>query len=98
MIPILNFMLSKKDPVFRKAVIPWYRSNKVYVLAIVFMFLVLLFGIAGISVARGIEDYRGYIWIPITLVSMSAIIIISVTYRLIKRYSNRTSKNSILID
>jgi hypothetical protein len=91
-------MPSKKDPVFRKAVIPWYRSNKVHVLAVVFMLMVLLFGITGISVAREIEDYRGYIWIPITLVTMSAIIIITVTYRLIKRYSNRTSKDSILID
>ena len=85
-------MLSKKDPVFRKAVIPWYRSNKVYVLAIFFMLLVLLFGVTGISVAREIEDYKDYIWIPITLVTMSAIIIITVTYRLIRRYSNRTSK------
>lgn len=67
-------------------------------LAVVFMLMVLLFGITGISVARELEDYRGYIWIPITLVIMSAIIIITVTYRLIKRYSNRTSKDSILID
>ena len=42
-------MLSKKDPVFRKAVIPWYRSRKIYVFAIFFMLVVFLFGIAGIA-------------------------------------------------
>lgn len=91
-------MLSKKDPVFRKVVIPWYRSSKVYVFAIVFMLLVFLFGIAGISVAREIEAYNGYIWVPILLVAISAIMIIKTTYRLIKRYTARTSKDSILSD
>ena len=89
-------MLSKKDPVFRKAVIPWYRSGKIYVFAIIFMLIVFLFGIAGISVAREFEAYSGYVWVPALLVVMSAIMIVSTTFRLIKRYTTRTSKDSIL--
>jgi hypothetical protein len=89
-------MLSKKDPVFRKAVIPWYRSSKIYVFAIIFMLGVFLFGIAGISVAREIEAYSGYVWVPALLVAISAIMIISTTLRLIRRYTTRTSKDSIL--
>jgi hypothetical protein len=89
-------MPSKKDPVFRKAVIPWYRSSKIYLLAILCMLLVLLFGIAGISVAQDIEAYRSYIWIPVLLVAMSALMIVTATYRLIKRYVTRTSKDRLL--
>jgi len=89
-------MPSKKTPVFRKAVIPWYRSSQIYIFAIVFMLLIFLFGIAGISVAREIEAYRGYIWVPIVIVVMSTFMIITTTYRLIIRHTTRTSKNSLL--
>lgn len=89
-------MPSKKDPVFRKAVIPWYRSRKVYIFAIIFMLLVFFFGIAGISVAREIEAYSGYIWVPVLLVVMSTVMIITTAYRLIKRYTTRKSEDSLL--
>ncbi len=89
-------MPSKKDPVFRKAVIPWYRSSKIYIFAIVIMLLVFLFGLAGISVAQDIEAYKGYIWVPSLLVAMSAFMIVTTTYRLIKRYTTRTSKERLL--
>ena len=89
-------MPSKKDPVFRKAVIPWYRSSKIYLLAILFMLMVLMFGIAGIAVAQDIEAYRSYTWIPVLLVAMSAFMIVTTTYRLIKRYATRTSKDRYL--
>ena len=89
-------MLSKKDPVFRKAVIPWYRSSKAYVFAIIFLLMVFLFGIAGISVAREIEAYSGYTWVPVLLVVTSIIMIMTTAYRLIKRYITRTSENSLL--
>jgi len=89
-------MPSKKDPVFRKAVIPWYRSSKVYVFAIIFLLMVFLFGITGMSVAREIEAYSGYIWVPVLLVVTSAVMIITTAYRLIKRYSTRSSENSLL--
>jgi uncharacterized membrane protein len=89
-------MSSRKDPVFRKAVIPWYRSSQIYIFAIVFMLLAFLFGIAGISVAREFEAYNGYIWGPVVLVAMSTFMVISTICRLIKRYTTRSSKDSLL--
>ena len=89
-------MPSKKDPVFRKAVIPWYHSSKIYIFAIIFMLLVFAFGIAGISVAQDIEAYNGYIWVPLLLVVMSAFMIVTTFYRLIKRYTTRSSGGGLL--
>jgi len=82
-------MPSDKNPVFRKAVIPWYHSKTAYFLVILFMLLVLLFGIAGISVARNFNPYSGYIWLPILLVALSGALIISTTIRFVKRYVSK---------
>jgi ABC-type transport system involved in multi-copper enzyme maturation permease subunit len=78
-------MLSDKSPVFRKAIIPWYRSKAIYGLSIAFMLLVFLFGLAGISVARGQEQYNGYIWVPFVLVILSGGIIVINIIRLIRQ-------------
>ncbi len=64
-------MLSDRSPVFRKAVIPWYHSKTAYGIAIAFMLLFFLFGIAGISVTREYEEYSSYIWVPAILVILS---------------------------
>jgi len=79
-------MPSDKNPVFRKAIIPWYHSKTAYFVVIFFMLQVLLFGIAGISVARNFSQYSGYIWLPILLVALSGTLIISTTLRFVKRY------------
>ena len=79
-------MPSDRNPVFRKAIIPWYHSKTAYFVVIFFMLQVLLFGIAGISVARNVSQYRGYIWLPILLVALSGVLIISTTIRFVKRY------------
>jgi len=55
-----------------------------------------LFGIAGMSVAQDIEAYNGYIWVPLLLVVMSAFLIITTLYRLIKRYTKRSSEGGLL--
>jgi hypothetical protein len=88
-------MLSKKEPVFRKAIIPWYHSKTAYFMVIIFMLTVFLFGIAGISTAEEIAEYRGYIWVPVLLAGMSLIILISSAYRLIVRYLSRPSETSL---
>jgi len=82
-------MLSDKSPVFRKVVIPWYRSKTVYALAIIGILLVLLFALAGISVAREIDHYNGYVWVPALLAALSGSLIVSVTIRLIRRFASR---------
>jgi hypothetical protein len=78
--------------VFRKTIVPWYDSEIVCLLTIVFMFLVFLFGFAGVAVARENVTYHDYIWVPVSLIVMSATVIISTTMRLIRRYAYRFSK------
>jgi hypothetical protein len=85
-------MLSNKNPVFRKAIIPWYHSNTAYIIVILFMLLVLLFALAGISVAKPYPAYKGYVWVPAILLVFSAGIIIITVARLIKRYSRKSAK------
>ena len=81
-----------QNPVFRKAIVPWYDSETACMILIVFMFLVCLFGFAGISVARANVEYNQYIWIAVLLVVLSGVVIISTTIRLIKRFTSRHSK------
>jgi hypothetical protein len=82
-------MPSNKSPVFRKAIIPWYHSKTAQGITIVFMLLVFLFGLAGISVARANVQFNDHIWVPITLVVLSGSIIFFSIIRLIRRRSAR---------
>ena len=81
-----------QNPVYRKVIVPWYDSKLACLVLIGFLFVVLLFGFIGISVAMDNASYRFYIWLPISLVVMSGGIIISITVRLIIRYANMKSK------
>ena len=83
---------SKKNPVFRKAIIPWYQSKTAYIMVIVFLLLVFLFAMTGISVAREHPAYNGYVWVPTLLLVLSAGIIITTIARLIKRYTRKSAK------
>ena len=87
-------MPSDKNPVFRKAVIPWYNSKTAYIIVIVLLLLVFLFALAGISVSRENPAFTGYVWVPIILLVLSAGIIITTIARLIKRYTRKSAKNS----
>jgi hypothetical protein len=78
-----------KSPVFRKAIIPWYQSRTIYGVTIVFMLLVFLFGIAGISVARAYLQFNDFVWVPITLVVLSGGIILFSIIRLFRRRTVR---------
>ena len=80
-------MPADKNPVFRKAVIPWYHSTTAHLMVILLMLLVLLFAVAGIAVARDNPAYQGYIWVPALLLAMSVAIICTTAIRLIKRYT-----------
>ncbi len=81
-----------QNPVFRKSIVPWYDSEAACIGVIVFMLIVFLFGVAGISVARETPEYNGFVWIAVLLVVMSGGVILSTTIRLIKRHARRYSK------
>lgn len=81
-----------QNPVFRKVIVPWYDSEIACLAVIVFMGLVVLFGLAGLSVVRERVQFQGYAWVPILLIVMSAAVTLSTTIRLIKRYAHRFSR------
>jgi ABC-type Na+ efflux pump permease subunit len=82
-------MPADKNPVFRKAVIPWYNSTTAHIIVVLFMLVVVLFAAAGLAVARENPDYQGYIWVPALLLAMSVAIIATAVIRLIKRTSQK---------
>jgi GMP synthase-like glutamine amidotransferase len=81
-----------QNPVFRKVIVPWYDSETACLILVVCISLVLLFGFAGVSVARENAGYREYIWVPVALIVLSAWVIVSITIRLIRRYFQGFSK------
>ena len=81
-----------QDPLFRKEIVRWYNSDAACLLIILLMFLVFLFGVAGVSVARENVEYHGYAWVAVLLVAMSGVVIVSTSIRLLKRYSAWFSK------
>ena len=85
-------MPSAKSPVFRKAVIPWYNSKTAYIIVLVFLLLVFLFAMVGISVSREDPAYNGYVWVPLILLVLSAGIIVTTIARLIKHYTRKSTK------
>lgn len=82
-----------EKPVHRTLIVPWYDNKVVCLFVIVFMSVVFLFGIVGISVAGESESLQGKIWLPILLVVMSAVTIISTVIRLYRRFRYRLSKD-----
>ncbi|MFC1825842.1 hypothetical protein ACFLYZ_00430 [Thermodesulfobacteriota bacterium] len=81
-----------KNPMFRKAIVPWYDSETACFIVIVLMAFIFMFGFAGTSVAHENAAYQEYIWVPVLLMVMSGWVIVSTTIRLIKRYAYRYSK------
>ena len=73
------------SPVFRKPILPWYDTNAACILLLVFMAVVLLFGLGGLRVAATNPQYRDYLALPILLVVLSGIGTVSVLIRLIRR-------------
>jgi hypothetical protein len=82
-------MPTAKNPVFRKAIIPWYHSKTAYGVTIAFMLAVFLFGLAGVSVARANPQFNDYVWLPLTLVALSGGIILLNIIRFIRRHAAR---------
>lgn len=79
-------MASESKPMFRKVIYPFYDSEKACIAIIIIMLLLLIFSIAGISVAREEPRYNDYVWVPVTLLIMSLAILTPAAIRLIKQY------------
>ena len=79
---------TKSELLFRKAFIPWYDSEPVMLLTLVFTVAVLLFSITGVAASLDTPAYSGYIWVPCLLGTLSLMVTISLLIRLIRRGSS----------
>jgi quinol-cytochrome oxidoreductase complex cytochrome b subunit len=70
---------------FRKIIVPWYDSEILCLVAIIFLFSVMLLGIVGINVAKSIQQYQEYLWMPSLLTFLSGGVIFSIVVRLVRR-------------
>ncbi len=84
-------MSLESKPMFRKVIYPFYDSDTACIVIIILMLLIIMFSIAGISVAREVPQYNGYVWVPVVLAIMSSIILLPAVIRLIKHYLARLS-------
>jgi hypothetical protein len=79
-------------PMFRKAIYPFYDSEKACIIIFVIMLMVFLFGISGISAAREDSGYSGYVWVPILLSFLSSVVMISAVVRIVKHIREHIQK------
>lgn len=86
-------MLYDQNPVHRKLITPWYDSRTVCLVVILTMLLAHLFALVGVYFAWEIKLYRDMIWLPVLLAFLSAIVMLSTTIRLIKRWKRRNVRN-----
>lgn len=85
-------MHQDKNPVFRKAIIPWYDSARTCWILIGFLIAVVLFGGAGIDEALQTPSFTGYVWVPLLLVIMGLGVIGSILIRMLRRYLDSLSR------
>ncbi len=86
-------MRLEQNTVHRKTFSPWYDTELMCLVTILFSVLVFLFCLAGISVCNEKEEFQNYIWVPTFLMMMSGglflSLIIRLTGRSVTRYRNR---------
>ena len=73
------------NPLFRRAIIPWYDSTALCWVLVVAMVVLVIFSITGIMVARSNPHYNGFTWVPCVLLLLSLITALSISWRLIQR-------------
>jgi hypothetical protein len=78
-----------ENPLFRKAIVPWYDSEAACLVTVVLMEMVYIFGVAGLAVVRDTPGFYRYIWLPVVLIVLSFAVVLSITFRLIRRYTHR---------
>jgi hypothetical protein len=76
---------------FRKTISPWYDSDSACLIKALLMFMIILFGIDGVKVARQIDAYNDYVWVPGLLFTMSMSVFVINLIRLVKRYGRSSA-------
>jgi hypothetical protein len=82
-------MALRKQPVFRRTIVPWYDSIPMCIFLAVFCLIVWVYSIIGIGVATVNLQFNTHIWMPRLLLLLSSIALVSLGTRLVKRYLSR---------
>ncbi len=85
-------MPREKNPVFRRAIIPWYDSDRVCWVVVGAMIVIALFSAAGIFAALEDPRFHTYFWLPLLLLLLSTGIAVSTLIRMFRRYIDRLSR------
>jgi len=81
-----------KNPLFRKVITPWYDSDLFCLIISIFAAYVFYFSTVGISVALEHHQYERYCWVPITLMSLSGILLVTNLFRILSRMVSRSTE------
>jgi hypothetical protein len=73
------------NPLFRRAIIPWYDNTALCWVLVAAMVALVYFSITGIVVARSNPEYNGFAWAPWVLLVLSLVLVLSISWRLIQR-------------
>jgi len=73
------------NPLFRRVIMPWYDSTPVCWILLAAMLALVFFSITGIMVAQNTPGYNRFEWVPWVLLSLSVIMGLSVTWRMVQR-------------
>jgi hypothetical protein len=84
-------MQIEKSHSFRKVISPWSDSDTACLIKVIVSFVVVLFGIDGIKVARQVDAYHDYVWVPVLLFSLSATVFVTNLTRIVKRYGRSSA-------
>lgn len=76
-----------KNPFFRKPFIPWYANDTACVIKTLTMLVIALFAVNGIKIAKQVEAYNEYTWIPVLLFTLSAVAFVLNLIQILKRFS-----------
>lgn len=85
-------MPREKSPVFRRAIIPWYDSDRACWIVVGFMLATAIFSGVGLSVALEAPEFNNYLWLPLLLLLLSTGIAVSTLVRIFSRYIGRISR------
>jgi hypothetical protein len=85
-------MKPQKSRSFRKVASAWHDSVPFTLMVSVFAALIFHFSLEGISVALEISAYQSHCWVPVTIASLSGILLSTNLFRVLSRMVNRPAE------
>ena len=73
------------NPSFRRVIPPWYDTDALCWAVLLLMSVVVLFALAGVSVALSHPAFFGHLWLPLLLAAMSLSVLVATALRMFRR-------------